>query len=109
MRYNAIANAVMAARGNRKEVVSKILESIKHQLAGMKIEAEVSGREKHLYSIYKKMSGKTTSFSQIYDIYGFRVVVKDLASCYSALGALHGLYKPITSKFKDYIAIPKAT
>ena len=74
----------------------------------MKIEAEVSGREKHLYSIYKKMSGKTTSFSQIYDIYGFRVVVKDLASCYSALGALHGLYKPITSKFKDYIAIPKA-
>ena len=108
MRYNAIANAVKAARGNRKEVVSKILESIKHQLAGMKIEAEVSGREKHLYSIYKKMSGKTTSFSQIYDIYGFRVVVKDLASCYSALGALHGLYKPITSKFKDYIAIPKA-
>ncbi len=108
MRYNAIANAVKAARGNRKEVVSKILESIKHQLAGMKIEAEVSGREKHLYSIYKKMSGKTTSFSQIYDIYGFRVVVKDLASCYSALGVLHGLYKPITSKFKDYIAIPKA-
>ena len=108
MRYSAIANAVMAARGNRKEVVSKILESIKHQLAGMKIEAEVSGREKHLYSIYKKMSGKTTSFSQIYDIYGFRVVVKDLASCYVALGALHGLYKPITSKFKDYIAIPKA-
>ncbi len=108
MRYNAIANAVKAARGNRKEVVSKILESIKHQLVGMKIEAEVSGREKHLYSIYKKMSGKTTSFSQIYDIYGFRVVVKDLASCYSALGALHGLYKPITSKFKDYIAIPKA-
>lgn len=108
MRYNAIANAVMAARGNRKEVVSKILESIKHQLVGMKIEAEVSGREKHLYSIYKKMIGKTTSFSQIYDIYGFRVVVKDLASCYSALGALHGLYKPITSKFKDYIAIPKA-
>ena len=108
MRYNAIANAVMAARGNRKEVVSKILESIKHQLVGMKIEAEVSGREKHLYSIYKKMSGKTTSFSQIYDIYGFRVVVKDLVGCYVALGALHGLYKPITSKFKDYIAIPKA-
>lgn len=108
MRYNAIANAVKAARGNRKEVVSKILESIKHQLVGMKIEAEVSGREKHLYSIYKKMSGKTTSFSQIYDIYGFRVVVKDLVGCYVTLGALHGLYKPITSKFKDYIAIPKA-
>jgi guanosine-3',5'-bis(diphosphate) 3'-pyrophosphohydrolase len=108
MRFNAIAKAVKAARGNRKEVVSKILESIKQQLSSMQIDAEVSGREKHLYSIYKKMSGKTTSFSQIYDIYGFRVVVKDLASCYVALGALHGLYKPITSKFKDYIAIPNA-
>lgn len=108
MRYNAISKAVKAARGNRKEVVSKILDSIKQQLQNLNIEAEVSGREKHLYSIYKKMSGKTTAFSQIYDIYGFRVVVKDLTSCYVALGALHGLYKPIPSKFKDYIAIPKA-
>ncbi|MSP86062.1 MAG: bifunctional (p)ppGpp synthetase/guanosine-3',5'-bis(diphosphate) 3'-pyrophosphohydrolase [Methylotenera sp.] len=108
MRHSAISNAVKATRGNRKEVVSKTLESIKHQLTGMHIAAEVSGREKHLFSIYKKMSGKTTAFSQIYDIYGFRVVVKDLSSCYVALGALHALYKPITSKFKDYIAIPKA-
>ncbi|MEQ1487047.1 MAG: bifunctional (p)ppGpp synthetase/guanosine-3',5'-bis(diphosphate) 3'-pyrophosphohydrolase [Methylotenera sp.] len=108
MRFRAISKAIMAARGNRKEVVSKILDSIKQQLSAMNIEAEVSGREKHLYSIYKKMTGKTTPFSQIYDIYGFRVVVKDLASCYIALGALHALYKPISSKFKDYIAIPKA-
>ena len=108
MRFRAISQAIKAARGNRKEVVSKILESIKQQLITMNIEAEISGREKHLYSIYKKMTGKTTAFSQIYDIYGFRVVVKDLASCYLALGALHGLYKPIPSKFKDYIAIPKA-
>ncbi|MDO9393172.1 MAG: bifunctional (p)ppGpp synthetase/guanosine-3',5'-bis(diphosphate) 3'-pyrophosphohydrolase [Methylotenera sp.] len=108
MRFRAISKAIMAARGNRKEVVSKILESIKQQLISLNIDAEVSGREKHLYSIYKKMSGKTTTFSQIYDIYGFRVVVKDLPSCYLALGALHALYKPIPSKFKDYIAIPKA-
>ncbi|MBC7698173.1 MAG: bifunctional (p)ppGpp synthetase/guanosine-3',5'-bis(diphosphate) 3'-pyrophosphohydrolase, partial [Bacteroidia bacterium] len=108
MRFRAISQAIKAARGNRKEVVSKILESIKQQLISMNIDAEISGREKHLYSIYKKMTGKTTAFSQIYDIYGFRVVVKDLASCYLALGALHGLYKPIPSKFKDYIAIPKA-
>ncbi|MEQ1768006.1 MAG: bifunctional (p)ppGpp synthetase/guanosine-3',5'-bis(diphosphate) 3'-pyrophosphohydrolase [Methylotenera sp.] len=108
MRYRAISKAILAARGNRKEVISKILDSIKQQLLTLNIEAEVSGREKHLYSIYKKMSGKTTTFSQIYDIYGFRVVVKDLPSCYLALGALHGLYKPIPSKFKDYIAIPKA-
>ncbi len=108
MRFRAISQAIKAARGNRKEVVSKILESIKQQLINMNIDAEISGREKHLYSIYKKMTGKTTAFSQIYDIYGFRVVVKDLASCYLALGALHALYKPIPSKFKDYIAIPKA-
>ena len=82
MRYSAISKAVKAARGNRKEVVSKILDSIKQQLLSLNIEAEVSGREKHLYSIYKKMSGKTTAFSQIYDIYGFRVVVNDLSSCY---------------------------
>jgi guanosine-3',5'-bis(diphosphate) 3'-pyrophosphohydrolase len=108
MRFRAISKAILAARGNRKEVVSKILESIKLQLISLNIEAEVSGREKHLYSIYKKMTGKGTAFSQIYDIYGFRIVVKDLASCYLALGALHALYKPIPSKFKDYIAIPKA-
>lgn len=108
MRFRAISQAIKAARGNRKEVVRKILEAIRQQLASLNIDAEVSGREKHLYSIYKKMSGKATAFSQIYDIYGFRVVVKDLPSCYLALGALHALYKPIPSKFKDYIAIPKA-
>lgn len=108
MRYNAISKAIMAARGNRKEVISKILESIKAQLVNLNIDAEVSGREKHLYSVYKKMTSKATPFSQVYDIYGFRIVVKDLPSCYLALGALHALYKPIPSKFKDYIAIPKA-
>lgn len=108
MRYNAISKAVMAARGNRKEVISKVLESIQHQLKVFNVEAEVTGREKHLYSIYRKMTRQATPFSQVYDIYGFRVIVKDLPSCYLALGALHALYKPIPSKFKDYIAIPKA-
>ena len=108
MRYSAISKAVMAARGNRKEVISKVLESIQHQLKVFHVEAEVTGREKHLYSIYRKMTRQATPFSQVYDIYGFRVIVKDLPSCYLALGALHALYKPIPSKFKDYIAIPKA-
>ena len=108
MRYGVLSKAILAARGNRKEVVGKILESIKDRLAEMKIEADVSGREKHLYSIYKKMTGKTIAFSQIFDIYGFRLIVKDLPACYAALGVLHGLYKPIPGKFKDYIAIPKA-
>mgnify|MGYP002136673873 CR=1 FL=1 len=65
------------------------------------------GREKHLYSIYRKMSEKRLSFSQVLDIYGFRVVVPDIQTCYRALGALHGLYKPVPGKFKDYVAIPK--
>lgn len=108
MRYNVISKAVLAARGNRKEVVSKILEAIRTRLREMQIEADVSGREKNLYSIYKKMTSKATTFSQIYDIYGFRIIVKDLPACYLALGALHGLFKPIPGKFKDYIAIPKA-
>ncbi len=108
MRYSVISKAIKAARGNRKEVVGKIQEAIKQCLHEMQIEADVTGREKHLYSIYKKMAGKTITFSQIYDIYGFRIIVKDTSTCYLALGVLHALYKPIPGKFKDYIAIPKA-
>ena len=108
MRFGVLSKAILAARGNRKEVVGKILDAIKQRLGEMQIEADVSGREKHLYSIYKKMTGKTLTFSQIHDIYGFRVIVKDLPACYTTLGVLHGLYKPIPGKFKDYIAIPKA-
>ncbi len=106
-RYKVIEKAIKTARGNRKEVISKILESIKTQLADAGIEADVEGREKHLYSIYRKMTGKTVKLSQVNDIYGFRVLVRDTASCYLALGSLHSLYKPIPGKFKDYIAIPK--
>lgn len=108
MRYSVLAKVIKSARGNRKEVVSKILASIESKLKEAHIEAEITGREKHLYSIYNKMAGKTHSFSQIYDIYGFRIVVKDAPTCYLTLGALHSLYKPIPGKFKDYIAIPKA-
>jgi GTP diphosphokinase / guanosine-3',5'-bis(diphosphate) 3'-diphosphatase len=106
-RYKVISKAILTARGNRKEVISKILESIKKQLADAGIEADVEGREKHLYSIYRKMIGKTIKLSQVSDIYGFRVLVKDTATCYLTLGSLHSLYKPIPGNFKDYIAIPK--
>jgi GTP pyrophosphokinase len=71
------------------------------------VEAQVRGREKHLASIYRKMQGKSLAFSEVFDIYGFRVIVRDVPSCYLALGVLHQLYKPIPNKFKDYIAIPK--
>ncbi|MDP2805553.1 MAG: bifunctional (p)ppGpp synthetase/guanosine-3',5'-bis(diphosphate) 3'-pyrophosphohydrolase, partial [Gallionellaceae bacterium] len=107
-RYNVLSKAIKVARGNRREVVSKILESIKQRLEGNHISAEVKGREKHLYGIYKKMQVKSLAFSQVLDIYGFRVLVEDVPSCYLALGALHSLYKPFPGKFKDYIAIPKA-
>jgi GTP pyrophosphokinase len=107
-RYRVLAKAVKAARGNRREVVGKILESIKKRLSDHGIDANVTGREKHLYSIYKKMHEKALSFAKVLDIYGFRIIVKDVPSCYLVLGALHGLYKPIPGKFKDYIAIAKA-
>jgi GTP diphosphokinase / guanosine-3',5'-bis(diphosphate) 3'-diphosphatase len=108
MRHRVIAKAIKVARGNRKEVISKILDAIQQNLAAAHIEADVKGREKHLYSIYRKMANKATALEQIHDIYGFRVLVKDTPSCYLALGSLHALYKPIPGKFKDYIAIPKA-
>ncbi len=108
MRYRVLERALKAARGNRREVVSKILDAIKHRLPECNVQAEVEGREKGLYSIYRKMREKHLSFSQVLDIYGFRVIVQDIPSCYLAMGALHGLYKPVPGKFKDYIAIPKA-
>jgi guanosine-3',5'-bis(diphosphate) 3'-pyrophosphohydrolase len=108
IRYRVLEKAVKAARGNRREVVGKILHAIEKRLPECGIDAQVQGREKNLYSIYRKMRDKHLSFSQVLDIYGFRIIVKDVASCYLVLGALHGLYQPIPGKFKDYIAIPKA-
>ena len=107
-RYQVLSKAIKAARGNRREVVGTILDSIKQCLQDAGIEAQVTGREKHLYSIYKKMIEKSLSFSEVLDVYGFRIIVKDMAACYLALGHLHALYKPIPGKFKDYVAIPKA-
>ncbi len=108
LRYKVLAKATAAARGNRREMIGRILEAIKKQLANARIPGAVHGREKHVYSTYRKMSEKSLSFSEVHDIFGCRVVVKDVASCYLALGTLHALYKPIPGKFKDYIAIPKA-
>ncbi|WP_292977111.1 bifunctional (p)ppGpp synthetase/guanosine-3',5'-bis(diphosphate) 3'-pyrophosphohydrolase, partial [Nitrosomonas sp.] len=107
LRYKVLLKAIKAARGNRREIVGKILEATKQRLHEAQLNATVSGREKHVYSIYKKMVEKHLRFSDVLDIYGFRVIVKDISSCYVTLGTLHGLYKPIPGKFKDYIAIPK--
>ncbi|MBK8739765.1 MAG: bifunctional (p)ppGpp synthetase/guanosine-3',5'-bis(diphosphate) 3'-pyrophosphohydrolase [Betaproteobacteria bacterium] len=108
MRYRTLGKAVKAARGNRREVVGKMLDTIRTSLRAAGITATVSGREKSLFSIYRKMTEKHLSFAQVLDIYGFRILVDDVDGCYRALGVLHRLYKPIPGKFKDYIAIPKA-
>jgi guanosine-3',5'-bis(diphosphate) 3'-pyrophosphohydrolase len=108
VRYRVLAKAIKAARGNRREVMNRILQSIRDGLKRAGIAATVSGREKITYSVYKKMREKHYSFAQVFDIYGARVLVKDTTACYAALGVLHSLYKPIPGKFKDYIAIPKA-
>ena len=107
-RYKVLAKATKAARGNRREMIGRTLEAVKKKLADGKIQATVFGREKHVYSTYRKMIEKHLSFSEVHDIFGLRVIVADVPACYLALGALHALYKPIPGKFKDYIAIPKA-
>ncbi len=107
LRARVLARALKAARGNRRELLSRILEGLETRLSRDGIDAQVVGREKSLYSIYRKMLDKHLSFSQVLDIYGFRVLVRDIPTAYLALGSLHGLYKPVPGKFKDYIAIPK--
>ena len=107
LRFAVLKKAILAARGNRREVVGKTLEAVRGALPAAGIRAEVFGREKTIYGIYRKMIEKKLSFSEVLDVYGFRIVVPDHPSCYLTLGALHALFKPVASKFKDYIAIPK--
>ncbi|MGK9066014.1 bifunctional GTP diphosphokinase/guanosine-3',5'-bis pyrophosphate 3'-pyrophosphohydrolase [Stutzerimonas chloritidismutans] len=108
MRSERIRAAVRRARGNRNEIVEKIEQSLIHCLEREGLGGEVVGREKHLYSIYKKMRGKRKAFNEIMDVYAFRIVVDKVDTCYRVLGAVHSLYKPLPGRFKDYIAIPKA-
>jgi GTP diphosphokinase / guanosine-3',5'-bis(diphosphate) 3'-diphosphatase len=107
LRYQTLKKALSTARGSRREVLGRIHQAVEKQLAVSKVKAEVYGREKTTYGIYRKMVEKRLSFSEVLDIYGFRIIVHSIPDCYLALGALHGLYKPVPGKFKDYIAIPK--
>jgi GTP pyrophosphokinase len=107
MRFRVIEDAVKRARGNRKEMVEKILQNARTAFAKVNLEVDLQGREKTLFSIYHKMRSKHLSFSQVLDVYAFRVTVHSIDECYRALGLLHALYKPMPGKFKDYIAIPK--
>lgn len=106
-RYEVLRKALLSARGNRREMLSKIHRTIKSALPAAGIEANIVGREKSLYSIFRKMVEQKKSFTEVLDIYGFRIIVHTLPECYLALGTLHQLYRPVPGKFKDYIAIPK--
>lgn len=108
MRARRIEAAREAARGRRKQLIEDVTEQLEQALTRDNIEGEVIGREKHLYSIYSKMREKRKSFSDIMDIFAFRVIVDDVDACYRTLGVVHSLYKPVPGEFKDYIAIPKA-
>ena len=108
IRYRVLGDAVRKARGNRKEIVSQITASILNRMEQEGLSADIQGREKNLYSIYKKMVSKQLSFSEVMDVYAFRIIVDDVDACYRMLGVVHNLYKPVQGKFKDYIAIPKA-
>ncbi|WP_017443866.1 bifunctional GTP diphosphokinase/guanosine-3',5'-bis pyrophosphate 3'-pyrophosphohydrolase [Gayadomonas joobiniege] len=107
MRYKALLSAVKSSRGHRKDVIEKIGNEIRKRISETQIECQVKGREKHLYSIYKKMKNKELMFNDVMDIYAFRIIVKDVDTCYRTLGIVHNLYKPIGNRFKDYIAIPR--
>ena len=107
-RYAALEKAVQRARGYRRDVVDRIQRDVTKAFADAKLKVQISGREKTLFSIYRKMRDKHLSFAQVSDIFGFRIVVQTLPECYLALGVLHQIYKPVPGRFKDYIAIPKA-
>ncbi|TVP89183.1 MAG: guanosine-3',5'-bis(diphosphate) 3'-diphosphatase [Pseudomonadaceae bacterium] len=108
MRSTMIDRAVRSARGNRKELLNKILDALQELLDKHGLPGKVMGREKHLYGIYQKMRGKRKAFTEIMDVYAFRIIVDRPDTCYRVLGAVHSLYKPFPGRFKDYIAIPKA-
>src|SRR6201996_1827412 len=106
-RYRVLERELKRARGNQKQFVSKIEETFKAALKKAQIEARVEGREKHLYSIYKKMLSKGISLNEMVDVYGFRIIVENADVCYRVLGLVHSVYKPMPGRFKDYIAIPR--
>lgn len=106
-RYRVLEAAVNKARGPRKEIVQQITDTISHRLEQDGISGSVQGREKHLYSLYKKMCSRRMKFAEILDLFAFRIITDTVDNCYRTLGAVHQLYKPLPGRFKDYIAIPK--
>jgi guanosine-3',5'-bis(diphosphate) 3'-pyrophosphohydrolase len=107
-RHAALARALDKVRGTRRDIVERVQKELEQAFAAARLKAQISGREKTVYSIFRKMRQKHSSFAQVNDLFGFRIVVPQVSDCYLALGVLHQLYKPVPGRFKDYIAIPKA-
>jgi guanosine-3',5'-bis(diphosphate) 3'-pyrophosphohydrolase len=107
-RKEILLKSIKKARGNRKEVIDKVTASLVERFEKAAFPASISGREKNTYSIYRKMKRQHITFSEVFDVYAFRVIVDSTEQCYQALGVLHNLYKPVPGKFKDYIALPKS-
>lgn len=109
VRHRILKDAVRRARGNRKKILTVIEKTLHEGIRQSNLlSCAMSGREKHLYSIYRKMRNKHVPFNEIMDVYAFRIIVDDMNTCYQALGIVHSLFKPVPERFKDYIAIPKA-
>ena len=106
-RYAVLNRALRRSKGSQRQIVKKISEQLRKAMDDAGIDGEVIGREKHLYSIYNKMAEKKLPLSDVVDVYGFRIIVSDVNTCYQMLGLVHGLYKPMPGRFKDYIAIPR--
>jgi len=106
-RYSVLERALRRSKGSQRQIVKKISERFRAAMEQERIKGEVIGREKHLYSIYKKMAEKKRMLGDIVDVYGFRIIVDDVNTCYQLLGLVHNLYKPMPGRFKDYIAIPR--
>jgi guanosine-3',5'-bis(diphosphate) 3'-pyrophosphohydrolase len=106
-RYKVLERELKKARGNQKEFIGKIQGTFKTALKKSLLDGAVEGREKHLYSIYRKMANKKISINDMVDVYGFRIIVDTADTCYRVLGLVHSVYKPMPGRFKDYIAIPR--
>ncbi len=106
-RYEVLSKALNKSRNRRRDLISRVQKEVESVFARQGMAVRIMGREKTLYSVYRKMDNKHLSFSQVTDVYGFRIVVPELTDCYTGLGVLHQLYKPLPGKFRDYVAIPK--
>ena len=106
-RYRVLDKAVRRAEGNQRQFLKNIAEKLNQALREAGLNATVTGRKKHLYSIYRKMETKKRSLGDIADVFGFRVIVDSVDECYRVLGVVHQIYKPMPGRFKDYIAIPR--